>query len=66
VRDLTRREGKRGMVLIAHPKATWATRAYVRFGFECIATTRTQVLEWRAGWLKPYYEEGFGLYQYLV
>jgi GNAT superfamily N-acetyltransferase len=66
VRDLTRREGKRGMVLIAHPKAVWATRAYKRFGFECIASSREQVLEWNAGWLKPYYEEGFELYQYLV
>ena len=65
-RDLAVREGKRGMVLIAHPEATWATRAYVRFGFECIATTRDQVLEWRGGWLKPYYEEGFELYQHLV
>ncbi len=37
-------EGKRGMVLIAHPKAYWATRSYRRFGFECIATTRDQVL----------------------
>ncbi|MDH5429034.1 MAG: GNAT family N-acetyltransferase [Nitrospirota bacterium] len=66
VRDLTQREGKRGMVLIAHPQATWATRAYVRFGFKRIATTREQVLDWRGGWLKPYYEEGFELYQYLI
>jgi len=66
VRDIAWRGGKRGLVLIAHPKATWATRAYVRFGFECIATTREQVLGWRGGWLKPYYEEGFELYQYLV
>ncbi|MCA9498956.1 MAG: GNAT family N-acetyltransferase [Nitrospira sp.] len=65
VRDVAWREGKRGMVLIAHPKAYWATRSYRRFGFECIATTRDQVLEWRGGWLKPYYEEGFELYQYL-
>ncbi len=65
-RDLTEREGKRGMVLIAHPNATWATCAYLRFGFERIATTREQVLKWSSGWLKPYYEEGFELYQYLV
>ena len=65
-RGMAVEEGKRGMVLIAHPNATWATRAYVRFGFERIATTREQVLEWRGGWLKPYYEEGFELYQYLV
>ena len=65
-RNIATREGKRGLILIAHPKATWATRAYIRFGFERIATTREQVLEWRDGWLKPYYEEGFELYQYLV
>ncbi len=66
VRERLWRAGKHGMVLIAHPEATWATRAYMRFGFECIATAREQVLEWRGGWLKPYYEEGFELYQYLV
>jgi GNAT superfamily N-acetyltransferase len=66
VRDKAASEGKRGLVLIAHPEATWATRAYVRFGFERLATTREQVLDWNAGWLKPYYEEGFELYQYLV
>jgi len=65
-RNMAVHEGKQGLVLIAHPKATWATRAYLRFGFDCIATTREQVLEWRGGWLKPYYEEGFELYQYLV
>jgi len=64
-REIAWQEGKCGMVLIAHPKAYWATRSYRRFGFECIATTRDQVLEWRGGWLKPYYEEGFELYQYL-
>lgn len=64
-RDVAWQEGKQGMVLIAHPKAHWATRAYRRFGFHCIAKTREQVLGWRGGWLKPYYEEGFELYQYL-
>lgn len=65
VRDVAWQEGKRGMVLIAHPKAIWATRTYTRFGFQCIATTREQVLEWQKGWLTPYYEEGFHLYQFL-
>lgn len=64
-RNESRRRGKAGMVLIAHPEATWATRAYERFGFECIAECREAVLGWNDGWLKPYYEEGFHLYRYL-
>ncbi|MCR9092982.1 MAG: GNAT family N-acetyltransferase [bacterium] len=60
--ECARRQGKRGLVLIAHPEATWATRAYTRFGFERIATKRDEVLDWHDGWLAPYYEEGFELY----
>lgn len=60
----SRRRSKQGMVLIAHPEATWATRAYERYGFECIATAREDVLAWNDGWLEPYYEEGFHLYRY--
>ena len=65
VRDIALQEGKRGMLLIVHPKATWATNAYIRYGFECVATTRKQVLDWHHGWLKPYYEEEFQMYQLL-
>lgn len=54
--------GKQGMVLIAHPEAEWATRAYERFGFDRIAEDREEVLAWEDGWLEPYYEEGFQLY----
>lgn len=56
------RLGKRGIVLIAHPEAVWANRAYEKFGFRIAATERAQVLAWNDGWLKPYYEEGFELY----
>ena len=52
------------MVLIAHPEAQWATRAYQRFGFEQVASERSDVLAWNDGWLAPYYEQGFALYEY--
>ncbi|MGF1468924.1 MAG: GNAT family N-acetyltransferase [Sandaracinaceae bacterium] len=51
------------LVLIAHPKATWAVRAYEKFGFERVAERREAVLAWNDGWLKPYYEEGFHLFR---
>jgi len=51
------------LVLIAHPKATWAVRAYEKFGFECIAKEKRDVLAWNDGWLEPYYEEGFHLFR---
>ena len=62
-RKLAIHRGKRGLALIAHPKAKWATRAYERFGFRAVATEREDVLEWNEGWLAPYYEEGFHLYK---
>lgn len=58
------RKGKRGVALIAHPKATWATRAYTKFGFELSAESREDVLSWNGKALRPYYEEGFQLYLY--
>lgn len=59
-----RRRGRRGLVLIAHPEAEWACRAYLKYGFELVAETREEVLDWEGGWLEPYYEEGFQLYRY--
>lgn len=61
-----RMKGKKGLVLIAHPEAGWATKAYRRFGFERIAAEREEVLDWQQGWLAPYYEEGFELYRYAL
>jgi len=63
-RDESRRRGRREMVLIAHPEAEWARRAYLKYGFEIIAETRDDVLAWNDGWLEPYFEEGFQLYRY--
>ncbi len=58
------RRGRKSMVLIAHPEAVWAKKAYLKYGFEIIAEEREDVLAWHDGWLEPYYEEGFQLYQY--
>lgn len=61
---VTRREGVRGMSLIAHPDATWAKKAYLKYGFEIAETEKPRVLAWQDGALRPYYEEGFELYIY--
>ena len=60
----SRDRGKKGMVLLAHPEATWAMRAYERFGFEVIAKSAEDVLAWNDGYLEPYYEKGFFLHRF--
>lgn len=62
--DTARRRGLQAVTLIAHPQATWATKAYRKFGFERRARARAEVLAWNGGVLAPYYEEGFELYVY--
>jgi ribosomal protein S18 acetylase RimI-like enzyme len=52
------------MVLIAHPEADWAIKAYKRYGFKILFKNRADVLSWKNGLLKPYYEEGFYLFHY--
>lgn len=59
-----RQKGKKGVVLIAHPQATWAVKAYERYGFVCHARQPESILSWNQGALKPYYEAGFHLYLY--
>lgn len=63
-REESIRRGKKGMILIAHPEAIWARKAYLRYGFEIVGEEREEVLAWNDGWLRPYYEEGFQLYRY--
>lgn len=63
-RERAKEQGMDQMVLIAHPQAKWATKAYERFGFQRIAKQKEDVLSWNKGVLKPYYEEGFHLYAY--
>lgn len=65
-REKAEREGRSELVLIAHPEAVWACKAYKRYGFEVIARDRDEVLGWHDGWLEPYYEVGFELYRYQV
>jgi len=65
-RDEAHRQGREGLVLIAHPDADWACRAYLKYGFEVVAETREAVLGWEDGWLEPYYEEGFQLFRYTL
>jgi GNAT superfamily N-acetyltransferase len=61
---VARRAGVRGMSLIAHPEATWAKKAYLKYGFEIAEKERQRVLAWEDGALREYYEEGFELYLY--
>lgn len=61
---VAQRQGARGMTLIAHPEATWAKKAYLKYGFRITQTRKEHVLAWEGGVLRPYYEEGFELYVY--
>ena|SRR5665811_331851 len=60
--DLARMIGKQGLVLIAHPEAIWATRAYLKFGFQLESNNKDDILGWNDGVLEEYHEEGFELY----
>lgn len=55
------RRRKRGLALLCHPGATWAVKAYRKFGFRPQATSKPAVLAWQGGALEPHYEEGFHL-----
>jgi RimJ/RimL family protein N-acetyltransferase len=57
-------KGMEQMILIAHPEAKWAIKAYQRYGFKILHKKRDDVLSWKNGLLKPYYEEGFYLFHY--
>lgn len=65
-RRLGWQRGKQALVLLVHPDAEWAVRAYDKFGFEAHCTDRQQVLSWNGGWLRDYYEDGFHLYRYAL
>ncbi len=59
---VARLRGMKGLSLIAHPEAVWAKRAYLKYGFRIVATSKQAVFDWQGGVLRPYYEEGFQLY----
>lgn len=65
-RDEGRRRNRKSLVLLAHPEAEWACRAYEKYGFRVVAEEREDVLGWNDGWLEPYYEEGFHLFEYAL
>lgn len=60
--ERARRKNLSHLALIAHPRAEWAVKAYEKFGFRRIASSKAEVLAWNGGAMKPYYEEGFELY----
>jgi GNAT superfamily N-acetyltransferase len=60
----SKKRGQESLILIAHPKATWATKAYERFGFKKKFEKKENVVSYKDGLLEPYYEEGFHLYEY--
>ena len=57
-------KGQEALILIAHPEAKWATRAYEKFGFKKKYEKKSRILDFKNGLLEPYYEEGFHLYEY--
>lgn len=63
-KKISEERNKNAMILIAHPEATWATKAYEKYGFERKHTNKKDILNYRDGVLKGYYEEGFHLYEY--
>jgi DNA-binding MarR family transcriptional regulator/GNAT superfamily N-acetyltransferase len=63
-REESKRRGMKGMVLIAHPKATWAIKAYQKYGFELTYRDKADILAWNNGALKDYYEDYFMMFLY--
>jgi len=61
---VARKMGMVDMILIAHPEAAWAKKAYLKYGFEIIHKDREDILNWEDGVMRPYYEEGFELYRF--
>lgn len=64
VKKLSLKRQQKRMVLLAHPKAKWAIKAYEKYGFKCILKDKQDVLSFQNGLLKQYYEEGFYLFEY--
>ncbi len=63
-REKVAKNNKKGMYLIAHPEATWAVRAYEKYGFKEEASRKEDILAWNQGCLNGYHEEGFNLFVY--
>ena len=52
------------LIMLCHPDADWAVKAIERFGFHQITNSKDEVLSFENGVMKPYYEEGFQLFQF--
>lgn len=63
-KQIAQENGMRQMVLLAHPKASWAISAYKKYGFVCLESDKAKILSWNQSSLKSYYEEGFHLYAF--
>lgn len=63
-KDISQQKDQEAMVLIAHPQAHWAVKAYEKYGFKKYMTKKSDILNWKDGLLESYYEEGFHLYHY--
>ncbi len=63
-KKISLKKGQEAMILISHPEAKWAIRAYEKYGFEKKLEAKSEILNYRNGLMKPYYEEGFHLYEY--
>ncbi|MGE0201134.1 MAG: GNAT family N-acetyltransferase [Candidatus Melainabacteria bacterium] len=56
--------GLDSMNLLVHPRATWAVKAYQKYGFQLLYPYAEDILAWNEGALAPYCENGFQLFQY--
>tara|TARA_R110002110_G_scaffold415856_3_gene658430 strand:- start:10654 stop:11166 length:513 start_codon:yes stop_codon:yes gene_type:complete len=63
-KELTKSNGKSRMILMAHPEAKWAIKAYKKFGFKKIYEKKEEVCSFENNVLASYYEEGFHLYEF--
>lgn len=63
---MSEKKGQESMILIAHPEAHWAVKAYEKYGFKRKFKEKEDILDYKDGLMKPYYEEGFHLYEYKI
>lgn len=62
--ELSSKRGQEEMILLAHPEAKWATKAYEKYGFEKVHDKKEDVISYKGNLLESYYEEGFHLYRF--
>lgn len=60
------KQNKKSLILLCHPEAKWALKAYRKYGFDTFLPQKKDILCWNQGWLKGYYEEGMELMKYTI